>query len=50
MIDDASWAASWYQEKASAEVIREALNDRPEGTFVIRDDPYNEDQFILNYR
>ena len=45
-----TWQSSWYLEKASPEVVRNTLEGKPDGSFIIRDHPSNEDEFILNYR
>jgi hypothetical protein len=50
VIDSETWGSSWYLEKASTEVVKTTLEGKPDGTFIVRDHPHNDDEFILNYR
>jgi hypothetical protein len=49
-VDEITWQSSWYLEKASSEVVRNTLEGKADGTFIVRDHPSNDDEFILNYR
>ena len=49
-VDEEAWNADWYREKASNQDVVALLQDKAEGTFVIRDSTTETDSFALSYR
>eukprot|EP00042_Codosiga_hollandica_P025938 m.119109 g.119109 ORF g.119109 m.119109 type:complete len:1049 (+) comp52040_c0_seq1:290-3436(+) len=50
VIDEETWSAHWYREKARSDVIYSALEDQPDGHFLVHDDPTSDSRFFLSYR
>eukprot|EP00042_Codosiga_hollandica_P048271 m.538934 g.538934 ORF g.538934 m.538934 type:complete len:1261 (-) comp57631_c0_seq1:136-3918(-) len=50
VLDELSWEADWYREKAHPDVILEALERLPDGHFLVRDDPRTDGAFLLSYQ
>ena len=49
-VDDLAWAAPWYAEKIANSKVNAALQDKPDGAFIIRDSSSQPGCFAMSYR